>query len=111
VSLATRLNKRITIQRRGPGRDAAGQPIPADWANVDTAGDGKCWAEIKDINGKEFVSATAEQSEVTTRITIRHRPDLSSALRVLHGIDVYNVLAVLGQDGRTLQLMCTRVAT
>ena len=71
-------------------------------------GDGKCWAEIKDVSGKEFISGSAEQSSVTTRIIIRHRPDLSSTLRVLHGTDVYDVLAVLGQDGRTLQLMCTR---
>lgn len=108
MSLAARLNKRIIIQQRGGGRDAAGQAIPEDWVNVIAGGDGKCWAEIKDISGKEFVSATAERSTVTTRITIRHRPDMSSVLRVLHGADVYDVLAVLGQDGRTLQLMATR---
>lgn len=108
MSLATRLNKRVTIQRQGAGRDAAGQPSPAGWENVFTDDDGKCWAEIKDISGREFVSAGAEQSWVTTRITIRYRPNLSSALRVLHGSDVYDVRAVLGQDGRTLQLMCTR---
>jgi len=107
MSLASRLNKRVTIQRRSVGKDAAGQPIEG-WENVISDGDGKCWAEIKDISGKEFVSATAEQASVTTRITIRHRPGLSSALRVGHGADLYDVLAVLGQDGRTLQLMCTR---
>jgi len=107
MSLAARLNKRVTIQQRAAGQDAAGQPTEG-WANVIVDGDGKCWAEIKDISGKEFISATAEQASVTTRITIRYRPNLSSALRVLHGIDVYDVLAVLGQDGRTLQLMSTR---
>lgn len=107
MSLAARLNKRITLQQRSIVKDAAGQEIN-DWSNVDAYGDGKCWAEIKDISGKEFVSGTAEQSPVTTRITIRYRPSLSSALRVLYGSDVYDVLAVLGQDGRTLQLMCTR---
>lgn len=111
MSLAARLNKRIAIQRRGGSRDAAGQAIPGDWVNVIIDGDGKCWAEVKDISGKEFVSATAEQASVTTRITIRHRPHLSSELRVVHGTDVYDVLAVLGQDGRTLQLMCTRGLT
>lgn len=110
MSFASRLNKRITLQQQGAGRDAAGQPIPAGWENLFTDGDGKCWAEIKDISGKEFISATAEQSAVTTRITIRYRPGLTSALRVLFGTDVYDVRAVLGQDGRTLQLMCTRGA-
>jgi SPP1 family predicted phage head-tail adaptor len=107
MSLATRLNKRVALQQRSIVKDAAGQESN-DWSNVDAHSDGKCWAEIKDISGKEFISATAEQSMVTTRITIRYRPGLSSAQRVLHGSDVYDVLAVLGQDGRTLQLMCTR---
>lgn len=107
MSLAARLNKRVTIQQLAAGKDAAGQPVEG-WANVVADGDGKCWAEIKDISGKEFISGTAEQASVTTRITIRYQPSLSSALRVLDGADVYDVLAVLGQDGRTVQLMCTR---
>lgn len=107
MSLASRLNKRIVIQRQSTAQDAAGQPIDT-WTNVIADGDGKCWAEVKDISGREFVSGGAEQSSVTTRITIRYRPGISPALRVLHGADVYNVVAVLGQDGRTLQLMCTR---
>lgn len=107
MSLAARLNKRITIQLQGTEQDATGQVID-EWKNVITEGDGNCWAEIKDISGREFIAGTAEQSSITTRITIRHRPDISNLMRVLHGVELYEVIAVLGQDGRTLQLMCTR---
>ena len=107
MSLSARLSKRITIQKAVDGRDAAGQPI-VDWVNVITDGDGKCWAEIKDISGKEYISSDAEQASVTTRITIRHRPGLPLKLRVLYGADVYKVAATLGQTGRDLLLMCSR---
>jgi SPP1 family predicted phage head-tail adaptor len=107
MSLAARLNNRITIQQQGVEQDATGQVID-NWANLIPDGDGKCWAEVKDISGKEFISGTAEQSSVTTRITIRYRPDVSNMMRVLHGTDVYDVVAVLRQDGRTLQLMCAK---
>ena len=107
MSLSARLSKRIIIQVLGDGQDAIGQPIEA-WSNLIADGDGKCWAEIKDISGKEFIAADAENAKVTTRITIRYRAGITAEMRVLHGVDVYNVLAVLGQENRTLLLMCER---
>lgn len=109
MSLSARLNKRVTIQALGGGQDAIGQPIE-DWANLIADGDGKCWAEVKDVSGKEFIAADAENSAVTTRITIRYRAGITAAMRVLNGADVYKVLAVLGQENRTLLLMCERGA-
>lgn len=109
MSLSARLNKRITIQVLATGQDAIGQPTE-DWTNLITEGDGKCWAEVKDVSGKEFIAADAENAKVTTRITIRHRADVTAAMRVLHGVNAYNVLAALGQADRTLLLMCERGA-
>ena len=108
MSLAARLNKRILLQVMGPAKDAAGQPIAADWTNVITDGDGKLWAEIRDVSGREFVAAGATQNQVMTTITIRYRAGVLDKMRALHGADVYRIEAVLGQDGRTLALMCSR---
>ena len=108
MSLAARLNKRVTIQALVEVQDSIGQPLPADWIDIITDGDGKCWAEVKDVSGKEFIAADAENSKVTTRITIRHRADVTAEMRVLHGENIYNVLAALGQADRTLLLMCER---
>jgi SPP1 family predicted phage head-tail adaptor len=110
MSLSTRLNKRILLQKMSGGRDGAGQQLPEAWANVIAAGDGKIWAEIRDVSGREFVAAGATQNTVLTAITIRHRPGIEASMRVIHGADIYNVEAVLGQDGRQLQLMCSRRA-
>lgn len=108
MSLGTCLNKRIAIQERVAGRDDSGQPTD-NWSDVlSDSPDGKCWAEIKDVSGKEFITADATQSTVTTRITIRHRDGIAAAMRVLYGADTYTVAAVLGQADRTLLLMCSR---
>lgn len=108
MSLGARLNKRITLQVLAGGRDEAGQPLPADWTNVIASGDGKLWAEVRDVSGREFVAAGATQNQVLTTITIRYRSGVAAKMRVLHGTDVYSIEAVLGQDQRTLALMCSR---
>lgn len=110
MSIGARLNKRITLQVLAGGRDEAGQPLPADWTNVIASVDGKLWAEVRDVSGREFVAAGATQNQVMTTITIRYRAGVAAKMRVLHGMDVYNIEAVLGQDQRTLALMCSRGA-
>ncbi|MDN2699266.1 phage head closure protein [Janthinobacterium sp. SUN073] len=108
MSLALRLDKRVTIQVQAAGQDAAGQPLPAGWVNLMLDGDGKVWAGIRDINGREFAAAGATQNQVVSTITIRYRAGIEAKMRILHGSLVYNIEAVLGQDGRTLALMCSK---
>lgn len=109
MSLGGRLNKRITLQALVAGQDEAGQPTDL-WTNVITDGDGKLWAEVRDVSGREFVAAGATQNQVMTTITIRYRAGVLDKMRALHGADVYRIEAVLGQDQRTLALMCSRGA-
>ena len=108
MSLALRLDKRVTIQVQAAGQDAAGQPLPAGWVNLTLDGDGKVWAGIRDINGREFAAAGATQNQVVSTITIRYRAGIEAKMRILHGSLVYNIEAVLGPDGRTLALMCSK---
>lgn len=110
MSLALRLDKRVTIQVHAAGQDPAGQPLPSGWVNLMPDGDGKVWACIRDISGREFAAAGATQNQVVSTITIRHREDIAAKMRVLHGSLIYNIEAVLGQDGRALALMCSRGA-
>ena len=108
MSLALRLDKRVTIQVHATGQDPAGQPLPSGWVNLMPDGDGKVWAGIRDISGREFAAAGATQNQVVSTITIRNREGIAAKMRVLHGSLIYNIEAVLGQDGRTLALMCSR---
>lgn len=108
MNLALRLDKRVLIQVHAAGQDAAGQPLPTGWVNLMADGDGKVWAGIRDISGREFAAAGATQNQVVSTITIRYRTGIEAKMRVLHGGLAYNIEAVLGQDGRTLALMCSK---
>lgn len=95
-------NKKVALQRPPEGADAAGQPLD-DWATV-----ANVWADIRDISGREFVSADGGRSEVTTRIRIWRRSDVTSAMRVLAGAVVYQIQAVLDEGADTTLLLCKR---
>ena len=99
---AGRLNKRITIQSPATGQDATGEPTTG-WTDVATV-----WASIVDVSGREYVAAGGLQNSAQTKITIRYRAGIVPSMRVVHGSDAYNVEAVLGQDRRSLLLMCSR---
>ena len=101
------IDKRVTLQRLAEGKDATGAPL-AEWVNVVTPGDGKLWASIKDLTGRQYVAAGAGQNAVSTTIRIRKRAGVVAAMRVLHGGAVYDIEAVLEKDGEWLDLMCTK---
>ena len=107
MTIAHRLNKRVLLQELMAGKDASGAPTQA-WRNVVTTGDGKVWAGIRDLTGRQFVAAGGTQNEVQTEIEIRHRPGIVAAMRVLHGADVYDIKAVLDQKGKALLLMSAK---
>lgn len=98
-----KLNKCVTIQLNTPTQDGSGETVDS-WATFATV-----WAEIKDISGREFLAAAATQNATTTKIVIRHLAGVLPSMRVVHGADTFNIEAVLGQDGRSLMLMCSRL--
>ena len=101
---AGRLNRRCTLQQPGTTTDALGQPIPG-WTDVATV-----WASIVDVSGREYVAAGGLQNSAQTKITIRYRSGIVPSMRVVHGADTFNIEAVLGQDRRSLLLMCSRLS-
>ena len=101
------LNERITIQAADLSQDANGEMVPG-WSNLFPSSDGEIWASVTDITGKEYVTSNANQASVQTKITIRYVAGILPTMRVLHRDSVYVIEAVLGQNRRTLLLMCTR---
>ena len=104
MSLAHRLNRRVTIQQLSTAQDPLGQPVQT-WATV-----AEVWAEVKDVSGREYIAAGGVKNSADTKITVRHIAGLVPAMRVLCGANAYNIEAVLDQDNRTLLLMCQRSA-
>lgn len=106
---AGKLNKRILIQSPAAGQDEYGEPT-SGWVNVFTEGDGKVWASINDVSGREFIAAGGVKNAAQTKIGIRYRAGLNDSMRVMHGAIEYKIHAILGQDKKSLLLMCERVS-
>jgi SPP1 family predicted phage head-tail adaptor len=96
-------NSKIWIQQQTAGQAPDGQPI-TEWVDIGPA----VWADIRDVSGREFVAAGAERSEVTTKIYIWRRSDVTAAMRVLRGEVAYAVKAVLDAGQSDTLLMCTK---
>lgn len=100
---AGKLNKRVSILALSGERDEFGQPVntPTELAKV--------WALIEDLTGREFIAAQATQNRIESKIWLRSRTDIKPSMRVQHGLDIYNIEAVLQRGPEWLLLMCSRV--
>lgn len=103
---AGRLDSRVTIQAPGTTTDELGQPIPG-WTDVALV-----WASIRHLSGVEAIKADATVSTVKASIRIRYRTGMNAGMRVVHGLRVYNVEAVLPDVGgrEYVDLVCEVVA-
>jgi len=109
MTIAFRLNKRVTLQQLVKGKTPKGAPTEV-WDNVIKTGDGKIWAGVRDLTGRQYVAAGGTQNAVQTEIEIRYRAGVLPAMRIVHGADIYDIEAVLDQQGRALKLMCSKGA-
>ena len=103
---AGKLNKRILLQRPVKVQSPVTGAVANGWADQ-----AELWANVTDLSARDFVAAQAGQSEVTTRITIRWRDDVTDKHRILYRGRVYDIQGVLEDDksGREyLTLPCSR---
>jgi SPP1 family predicted phage head-tail adaptor len=80
------------------------------WADVAPQPQAGLPAEVVPLSGREFIAAAAQQSKVSTRITIRWRAGVNHLQRLLYDGRVFNIEAVLpdNRSGREwLTLMCS----
>lgn len=99
---AGRLRHRVTIEQPSDAQDSSTGALTRSWSTLATV-----WAEIAPLSAKEFIAAQAVDSEVSARITIRYRDDVTAAMRIVYGSTVYNIAGVLpdpvsGKDWLTL---------
>ena len=102
---AGRLNRRCTLQAPGTTTDEIGQPIPG-WTDVATV-----WGDIRLKSGLESIKAGAPVSVVQASIRIRYRAGINAGMRVVHNLQVYEILAVQPDVGgrEYVDLVCQAV--
>lgn len=82
------LNRRVSIEAYTGARDSIGQPTktPVVLATV--------WARIEPLFGYELKEGDRVVSDVSHRVTIRYRPDVTAKMRVVFGSRVFDITAV-----------------
>ncbi|MBV2138577.1 MAG: phage head closure protein [Candidatus Thiodiazotropha sp. (ex Ctena orbiculata)] len=102
--ISGRLKYRIQIQQPDVNRSTAGEPVK-NWVKF-----AEVRADIYDINGREFFGANQVNSEVTTKIVMRFKKGITPDMRVIHGTDIYQIVAVLNQSNsrQPTMLLCKR---
>lgn len=102
------LRDRIHIQRKTGGVDDYNQPLPQGWENITAQ---RIAANVQHRSGLSTIKADAEVSIVRASIRIRRRADVTAGMRVLLGVAVYDIEAVLPGDTREhIDLVCKRVS-
>ena len=102
---AGKLRHYVELQRVDVTIDSHGDQ-GKEWTTIATA-----WASIEQLSGREFLQAAQSQSDVTVRIRMRARTDvtLTPKDRVKYGARLFDIRHVLdwGDRGVEWQLMCT----
>jgi SPP1 family predicted phage head-tail adaptor len=99
------LNKRLTIEQpvRGP-MDGGSSVI--SWQSAGTV-----WAALRAVgDGRGGRNQTTAEDGLTLHITheiwLRHRPDITGAMRFRMGLRVFRILSVRDPDERQRWLVC-----
>lgn len=98
-----RLRHKVTIQTASEAIDSFGQAIKT-WSTY-----AQPFASVEPLNGKEFFTANADNSEVTVRIRLRYLAGLTTKMRVLWDSRYYNIQSIIDPAERTAEmvLMCS----
>ena len=100
------LRSRVTIRVFATHREPSGQVVQV-WEDGETI-----WAEVKGISGRELIAAGAEMSEVTFRMWVRYRSDVTSASRIIwkqkgHDAKAFDIQSAIPDEKATrLELLC-----
>ena len=87
---AGNLRHSVTLQRKQQTQNPQTGALLTTWVTEATV-----WAAVEPLSAREFVAAQAVQSNVSVRITVRYRPGITAAMRILHDGKVYGITGVL----------------
>jgi SPP1 family predicted phage head-tail adaptor len=101
-----KLNRRVVIKQPPVAQDSLGQPTGA-WTDLATV-----WANVRYLNGVETLKADSPTSQSKASIRIRHRTDVTAAMRLVLGATVFQINAVLPdeQGKQYVDLVCEVIA-
>lgn len=102
---ASKLRHSVELQRVTVSADSHGDQTKT-WTTLATV-----WASIEPLSGREFLQASQVMSDITVRIRVRGRTDISLTPkdRVKFGTRTFDIRHIVdwGDRGVEWQLLCT----
>ncbi len=86
---SSRLRHRLTLQEEVITPDSAGGYVKS-WDDI-----ANLWAEIVPFNGREKFFSGKIQAEITHKVLLRFREDITTAHRLLFESRVFNIRAIM----------------
>jgi len=100
---AGRLDKRVTLQTPTETQDSTYGSVQQSWSNTATL-----WGAIEPLSGREWLQARQQADEISLRVTIRWRSDVTNKCRFAYGSRTFEIMAIIDHDemNEFLVLMC-----
>lgn len=102
VLKAGRFMHRATFERQVTSRNPVGE-LTNSWSEFASR-----MVSIEPLNGREYFSASGENSEITTRFRARYDAEMGAVRpfdRITHNAAVYDILSVINPDERGRELI------
>jgi len=102
---AGQFNKRIQFLSQSTISDSYGELIN-DWREVATT-----WAHIQPLQARELFHAKQIHAEVTTKIIVRYRPNITLNMRIQYGERTLEIVSATNveEKGQFLEVLCKEV--
>lgn len=96
------LRSRVTFQVANEIDDGYGGK-QVEWADRFNA-----WAYIEPLSGREYFDAMQTQTEISHRVIVRYRNDITPDMRIKYGDRILEIEAVIdiGNQHRFLEILC-----
>lgn len=105
---AGRLRHRVAIQAKVQAQDPVSGETVTTWQTVPGWESVPC--AIEPLSAREFIAASAIQSQIVARITLRYREGLLPTMRIVHKGKIYNPPGFLPDADSGLEYVTIPVA-
>lgn len=102
------LRHRVSIQKYEDQLNPITGARDKNWVEVS-----QVWASIEPLSVRDFIQSAGLQSQVSARISIRYRDDITAGMRIVHRNKIYSITGVLSDRNSGLEyltLPCTEGA-
>lgn len=96
------LRHRVTVQEAVKTPDGH-KGFTVSWRDLFTA-----WASVKPLSGREYFTAHQMAAEITHRVKIRYRQEITVKMRIKHEDRVLNIESIIDLEEKhlVLEILC-----